>query len=407
MITTFNDLKELINFRDVSYEQFCDDISVLDIGDKSGRFVVKSSLVDFLNRVSKKDDRLKRIDTYQKRMYDILVVNAEESLKVWYDKYVDLNKPLDWYFRLPQGSCLDGDTFNGMAHSKYGRLFRNINFNEFYNTKKWYKNDSEYVFGLLKVMFEKFHIRNSLACPAFFDQICREVDAEKFWNIFMMGSNKASIFNPYTYKSILDSVFEGEVLFAPCMGWNSYQVGFYNSRFSHMISTDVIPAVVLNAKYLHKMWKFDHLNSNLFEDIKTTDFYLCPSEQLDTQHNFIEKYENTVDAVLFSPPYFDLEIYSGPDQSINNFPDYDDWLEGYWRETVRTCQAVMKDGAKFGFVISNYRNQESISKDMMEVAQAELTYLNHYTVRWGAMSGGRQAKKMKNGNFEDLWVFNK
>lgn len=260
---------------------------------------------------------------------------------------------------------------------------------------------------------EEFKIRNSLAGPAFFDQICQyDGDSKKFWLAFMIGANRPSTFNPATYKGILDSVFTGDTLLAPVMGWNSYQLAFYSSRFKHFVATDVIPDVVNNGRLLHQAWNDRETKLFDFDDQKadkTVDLYLCPSEKLDERHGFIAKYQDQVDAVLFSPPYFDLEIYASDDQSFTSFPDYQDWLEGYWAETVKLCVAVMKPGAKFGFVISNYVNKHkdmtTISQDMRDVAARYLTLDDHYRVQWSAISTSRQSHKTRGGNFEDLWVF--
>ena len=109
---------------------------------------------------------------YQQNLCKMLVSDAHESLKIWYDLYVGLKMSDDEYLKLPSGNCLNEKTFIGSTNSKYGKFSKNINFCDFYNTKKLYSNDSEYVFGLIKVMYERFHIRNSLVGPAFFDHIC-------------------------------------------------------------------------------------------------------------------------------------------------------------------------------------------------------------------------------------------
>jgi len=49
----------------------------------------------------------------------------------------------------------------------------------------------------------------------------------------------------------------------------------------------------------------------------------------------------------------------------------------------------------------------TISEDMMEVVSRHLTNTGRYKVQWSAISTGRQAAKMKGGNFEDLWLFEK
>lgn len=410
LIFTEQDFLNQFNLSKVTFQQFCDKICVLNVMDRSGSFVVRSDLDTFVNRVSKKDNRKQRINLYKQNLYKILVTDANATLLAWFKRYGELKESVDFYFDIPESNILTNDIFTGRTNSKYGKICKNINFVNFYNTKKLYTNDSEYTFGLLKVMFEDFKVRNSLVGPAFFDHICKyNGDPSQFWLDFMIGANRASIFNPATYKGILDNVFTGETLFAPVMGWNAYQIAFYNSKFKNLIATDVIPDVVENGNLLHNVFKTYRENSIFESQEKTIDLYLCPSEELDTKHNFVKKYKNAVDAVLLSPPYFDLEIYPSDGQSFNNFPDYQTWLKGYWEETVKLAVKVMKPNAKFGFVISNYINRQkqlvTISEDMRDIVLKHMNLEKHYRVQWSAISGTRQAKKTRNGNFEDLWVF--
>ena len=410
LIFTEQDFLNQFNLPKVTFQQFCDKICVLNVMDRSGSFVVRSDLDTFVNRVSKKDNRKQRLNLYKQNLYKILVTDANATLLVWFKRYGELKESVDFYFDIPVSNILTNDIFTGRTNSKYGKICKNINFVNFYNTKKLYTNDSEYTFGLLKVMFEDFKVRNSLVGPAFFDHICKyNGDPSQFWLDFMIGANRASIFNPATYKGILDNVFTGETLFAPVMGWNAYQIAFYNSKFKNLIATDVIPDVVENGNLLHNVFKKYQENSIFESQEKTIDLYLCPSEELDTKHNFVKKYKNAVDAVLLSPPYFDLEIYPSDGQSFNNFPDYQTWLKEYWEETVKLAVEVMKPNAKFGFVISNYINRQkqlvTISEDMRDIVLKHMNLEKHYRVQWSAISGTRQAKKTRNGNFENLWVF--
>ena len=385
---------------------------MLDVMDRSGAFVVRSDLDTFVNRVSKKDDRKQRLNLYKQNLYKILVTDAQTTLLNWFNRYGKLKEDVSYYFELPDADILKDDTFAGRTNSKYGKICKNINFVNFYNTKKLWTTDSEYTFGLMRVMFEDFKLRNSLVGPAFFDHICKyDGDSSQFWLDFMIGANRASIFNPCTYKEILREVFTGETLFAPVMGWNSYQLAFYASNFNKFIATDVIPDVVDNGKLLHDEYKKFTDDSIWISTEKEIDLYLCPSEKLEMRHDFVNKYRDSVDAVLFSPPYFDLELYPSEGQSTDSFPDYQSWLNGYWEETVKLCAKVMKPGAKFGFVISNYVNKNkvkmTISEDMRDVAAKHLDFTKHYKVQWSAIAGTRQAKKTRNGNYEDLWVFTK
>lgn len=412
LIFTEQEFLNQFNLPNPTFQEFCDTICVLDVMDRSGSFVVRSDLDTFVDRVSKKDNRKQRLALYKQNLYKILVTDATNTLGAWFKRYGELKESVDFYFDIPDANILNVDTFAGRTNSKYGKICKNINFVNFYNTKKLYTNDSEYTFGLMKAMFEDFKVRNSLVGPAFFDHICKyDGDPSQFWLDFMIGANRASIFNPATYKGILDEVFTGETLFAPVMGWNAYQIAFYNSKFKNFIATDVIPDVVTNGSLLHDEWK-KYADKGLFElEEKNVDLYLCPSEELDKRHGFVAKYKESVDAVLLSPPYFDLEIYPSDDQSFTSFPDYQSWLKGYWEETVKLAVQVMKPGAKFGFVISNYVNRQkqmtTISEDMRDVVLKYLKLDKQYRVQWSAISGTRQAKKTRGGNFEDLWVFTK
>lgn len=396
----------------ISFDDFSKKLSVLNGSDVSGNFVIRSDLDTFIDKNATKDDRKQRLNLYKQNLYKILVEKPEQALEDWFNRHAAVQDDIQTYFALPDADIFVDDVFAGRTHSKYGRICKNINFEDFFNTKKLYTNDFEYTFGLMKAMFEDFKIRNSLAAPAFFDHICKfDGDYSQFWTDFMMGCNRASIFNPVTYREILRTLFKGETLFSPVMGWNSYQIAFYNSSFKKFISTDVIPGVFDNGNLLHREYE-NYKNNSLFEiEDKSVDLYLCPSEQLEQRYDFVNRYQNSVDAVFFSPPYFDLEIYPGDEQSYTNYPNYRTWLEEYWRKTVILCEKVMRPGAKFGFVISNYRNKRqedvTISQDMKNIAAEHLNFEQHYKVQWSAIARSRQAKKTRDGNFEDLWLFNK
>jgi len=391
-----------IKFRNCSYDEFLNEIAILDISDKSGSFKVRQKLHPFLLKVVRnpKDLRLDLYEDYTKKLYSILVTNAQESFDAFVNKYISLTKILEDYLYVPKKTSFDGKVFNGQKYAYLSRLPKNLNHSEFYNTKKYSENDSEYTYGLLKVMYEKFHIRNSMACPAFFDTILNAQNYDAFWKAFMLGANKPSVFNPHTYYSILTECFKGEVLFAPVMGWNSYQIGFQNSGFQHFISTDVIPSVVENSHLLNRLY-----DQNPFSQSKAVDVYCTPSEQLGI--GFIHDYQNMVDAVLFSPPYYNLEVYESGEQSIKKYPGYDEWLECYWKQTLQTCCEVMKRGARIGFVISNYRGNDSFCDDMSGIAELIFRPEETYSVKWAARRTSRTPKKQINGNFENLYIYSK
>ena len=69
LIFTETDFLNLFNLPNISFDDFCKKVCVLDVMDRSGSFVVRSDLDTFVNRVSKKDDRKERLDLYKKNLY--------------------------------------------------------------------------------------------------------------------------------------------------------------------------------------------------------------------------------------------------------------------------------------------------------------------------------------------------
>ena len=118
---TFEDLLDTIEIQSVDYATFRKQLGVLDISDVTGNFCVRSDLDTFLDRVATKDDdnRKELVEDYCTKMYQILVTDAKESLRTFYSKSGQLPQPLEFYFDMPTGNCLDDEAFMGMTNSKY------------------------------------------------------------------------------------------------------------------------------------------------------------------------------------------------------------------------------------------------------------------------------------------------
>jgi tRNA1(Val) A37 N6-methylase TrmN6 len=69
---------------------------------------------------------------------------------------------------------------------------------------------------------------------------------------------------------------------------------------------------------------------------------------------FSDKYKNYFDAVFFSPPYFQLELYPGKNQSTVQYKTYEEWLDKYWLKTIQLCYYVLKPGGKMSYILSGY-----------------------------------------------------
>lgn len=84
------------------------------------------------------------------------------------------------------------------------------------------------------------------------------------------------------------------------------------------------------------------------------------------------------DFVFSSPPYFNLETYSlDSKQSLSRYPDYNNWLEGYWRKTVRNCLEILSADGKFGVAMVPKVGKHEIADDIVKICEEEELNLIH------------------------------
>lgn len=374
-----------------TFTEFSNSVGVLEHNTEDNTAI--RPIRDFLSFDAKKPQlRLASLPLYLEKLYRILVVDRVATLTWWFERYAALNGNVSDYFALP--SYKVESPIDGVIGKEYTALPKSFNFLDLYKTQS--KGLS--TLGLIVAMYNQYALRNSMACPAYFDQILRYDGStyalRSFWFAFMMGARKPSVFNPVTYLSILNTYFSGTTLLAPTMDWHSYQLAFYSSQFDHFIGIDVIPSVIKRGHWLHAQQPTD----------KTIDLRCEPSELVD-----LSIYRNSVDAVLFSPPYFDLERYPSSNQSVTNYPTYNDWLINYWRKTVKTCRNCLRPGGRLGFVVSNSVQLPRISEDLAEICSMSLRPIEKLKIKWQSWGkfNARMPAKMREGNFEDLWLFEK
>uniref|UniRef100_A0A6C0BJC1 DNA methylase N-4/N-6 domain-containing protein n=1 Tax=viral metagenome TaxID=1070528 RepID=A0A6C0BJC1_9ZZZZ len=189
------------------------------------------------------------------------------------------------------------------------------------------------------------------------------INYNNFFYLFQQYQPKASILNPYTMNWVLKHVFSGTRLFTPVLSWASYLCAFMHSDWEEYVGVDVMSSVCQRCQFL-----FDHYQQELKPrlrsqgnhkevarlDRKSLQLYCQPSESLLYDTKFLNQYQNYFDAILICPPYFDMEIYPEGDQSINCYPNYQDWLSNYWEDTVALCYLVLKPQHRFGMIVNNY-----------------------------------------------------
>lgn len=366
------------------------------------------SYVESCHKKNENDCRYHKKQEILEAFYKIFVLERESTLKEWFKQHIEIKK-LDKYTCFNSRSIRgkNDNILDGSKHFSLGRLLKNLHFKDIYSTEKS-NGTGVTLYTILKLLFEEFKIFRTLMIPSSVEKILKK-DLNTIFAILRGTTHYASLFNPYTISVIFKEELKSKKIFTPTMGWDSYLIGFFNSYAEEYVGVDVIPAVIEKAEEISKYYK--QFNS-FSDDEKKTKFYCCPSEKLDEKYNFSEKYKNHFDTIFFSPPYYDLEIYSGGEQSIESFSTYKEWLIGYWEETIKLCANVLHDNGKFSFVITdNYTNKSiketiPIGTDLRKIAEKYFKLEETKYISWTTMSS-LHANKHKKGNLEYFYIFSK
>lgn len=155
-----------------------------------------------------------------------------------------------------------------------------------------------------------------------------------------MISSRASIFKPVTAKIIYDHwTKDGDIVYDYSAGFGGRLLGAYASRNRiKYIGTDP--------------------NTKTYGGLNNLCEYLNYDAEI-YNHCSEDYVPENIDFAFSSPPYFDHEIYCDEKtQSISKFPRYSDWLEGYWRKTVRNINKGLKHKGVFAINIGNTSNDK-------------------------------------------------
>jgi hypothetical protein len=372
------------------------------------------SLYEYSQKLDVADPRHTNFDSWSQILYTGLIENFEYMMRIWFEKHIavkDLDNFLRFNVQKTNKEIENGYVIDGRKEITSGRLLRNISYKGIYQDTG--KSNSSEKCSLLNtftgLVINKFNI-SCLLTPKV-AEFLEHGRYDDFFAILRGTSNRASIFNPYTYSWILNNVFpDGKKLLSPVMSWCSPVIGLANSNYDEMVAIDVIPDVVEKSRLLHEY--SEGLRNGFFvDDSKQAEFYCCPSEQLDNRHNFSKKYAEHFDTVFFSPPYYDLEVYTGGEQSHESFQTYGEWLEGYWRPTVELCHRCLKPGATFSFVIVHdygaAGKKTPISDDMKKIACDYFEYDKLLNISWGGFSAAEGASEKRKGLLENLHIMKK
>ena len=362
---------------------------------------------------SKDDVRWRKKEEVIDYFYDIVIKNRHKYLTHFYNSFFEFKDPMELSWK-------DGPEINVISTNSDKKNGLNLSKDEEHNAISMQKNDASRrlirnlfykdILDYTRItnsvkskvsfwqtfdnLYNKLILEDRLFAPSSIDLFLKnkrgdekaaddkEVNYVTMYYLIQNYQPKASILNPYTIYYIIDRLLPGtKNLFTPVLSWGSYLMAFMHLPYTkNYVGVDVIPRVCKKVEFMADWYK---KNYKEVKD-KTVDIYCQPSETLLNDKEFLRKYTNFFDSVLMCPPYFDMEIYEGESQSVNLYPNYNEWLKNYWEDTVKLCKKTLKPGRYFAYIINDYydlnKNFYPLTEDLAKISSKYFKLLNIYTL---------------------------
>lgn len=269
------------------------------------------------------------------------IQNRNEYLTRFYNLSLDVRPS-----KLSNEVAMKNKHLDNNTESLYKNLIRNLHYEDILkNTRSGIENNPTYMEMLLD-LYKRHIIDYKILTPS-----ARHYMHEgRIGSVFSSYYFRASILNPYLIYSLNHSVLKGTKIFTPTLGWSSYCYGFLECPYVlEYVGTDVIPSVCQKTKQLAK-----HISPE-----KQVEIFCKPSEDLYVSKPFMNRYREHFDVVFFSPPYYRLELYEGGEQSTERYKTYEEWLLGYWENTIKLCHHVLEKEGKMCYILSGYGSENT------------------------------------------------
>ena len=320
--------------------------------------------------------------------YEIIIANRHRYLTYFYQAYFEFKDPrtLDWSDKHEiltyPAAFAPHPVISLQKNDAARRLIRNLFYLELLHETKVTNTVKSHVsfWESLINMYNKLQLEDRFFAPSSIDLFLKDKGTENerkpgagginynnLFYLFQAYQPKASIFNPYSICWIIRNVLSQRYpvgstaatkrvklkrLFTPVLSWGSYIPAFMHSDYEEYVGVDVMKTVCQKSEFLAKYYQSFGGEFNK----KTVKIRCCPSESLVNDAEFLKQYTEYFDTVLLCPPYFDMEIYSEGEQSIKSYPDYGEWLDKYWRQTVNVCFQVLSRGGVFAMIANDYNS---------------------------------------------------
>lgn len=160
------------------------------------------------------------------------------------------------------------------------------------------------------------------------------------------GLANSSFYRPHLSKQIISMTKKKNgTLFDPCAGWGGRMLGAVACDWNYISCEPNIETY----NNLLKIVNFIDKKDNVTIHNQPVEDYL--------QRNDLKN----VDVVLTSPPYFNLEIYTGDsNQSYNKFQSYDSWNNNWLIPLIEECLRIINPNGISAWNVMNFKKYDLV-----------------------------------------------
>ena len=197
------------------------------------------------------------------------------------------------------------------------------------------------------------------------------IDKAKLRTAISLRKYICSQFKPNVAKAIYDK-YKCKNILDFSMGWGDRLAGFYASDFGELY-VGIDPRKENHPIYREQVEYYEK-HRTFFETDKKCEFICKPAEDTD-----LSKYENMMDLVFTSPPYFNVEKYSDDDtQSWVRHKDIEGWNTKFLHVSLNNVWKTLRKGGILMVNISDvYTNAKwSTGRGWLEICNPMNDFLS-------------------------------
>ena len=211
------------------------------------------------------------------------------------------------------------------------------------------------------------------------------------------GLGNVTKYRAATAKSVV-SFYKAKSVFDPCIGWGGRMLGALAAGASYT-GCEPDPKTAAGLRGI-----LGDLPSDISKNAKILE--TVAEEQVKKEK------KGVYDMILTSPPYFNLELYTGGPQSTNTWSTWDTWVEGWLKPVVLGCLALLKQEGTSCWSVKNFKSDKlyPLADAVKKIHQDAGWTLNKTIVMKGSgrPGGGRiQEGKTTRESEEETFCFKK